>query len=625
MIVRLVVAAVTLLLAADGGTYGLTSRHSLAIAVWWTILIGVALGLFPRARLTTASTVVGALLALFALWTAASVMWAPSAERAFLEFDRAALFVGIFALVGLASTREDVAAWCDGLAIGLAGVAAVALGSRFFPDIAPTSEVVRFLPEARGRLTYPVEYWNGLGILLGLAVPLLLRPALAARSALTRGLALAPLPAVAAAIYLTSSRGGAVVALVGAAGFAALSGRPWSAAASAFVGAAGVAGAVSVLEARPDLANAVGDAPAEQGPTAAVLIGAICLATGAAHGLGCRLLRAPRAPRAASRVAVAAVVGLVIAAVIAAEPAERFETFKRTPAETALPREGFVTAHLLSGGGSGRWQFWTAAADQFREHPWRGGGAGSYEPWWAQHGSFSYFIRDAHSLYLETLAELGVVGFTLLVAALVVGLVAGIASLRGAPEAHRSTLAVLTATFVAYALGAGIDWMWELTVVSVVGIACLGLLAAAASARDGPRPGRGYPIAVGAAALAAAWVIICLEALPLLTQLQIERSQAAVRRGDAADAISAADTARRLEPWAASPYTQLALVHEQTGQLDDARRWIDEALERNPSDWRNWLIAARVQTKAGDVDSGRRSLARAIELNPRSPLFRNRP
>jgi O-antigen ligase len=390
------------------------------------------------------------------------------------------------------------------------------------------------------------------------------------------------------------------------------------------VGAAGAAAAVAVLEARPDLSNAVGDAPAEQGPRAALLIGVTCLATGGAHALACRLAPAPRLPRAVGWVTVVAVVALVVAAVAAADPAERFEAFKRTPAETTLPRQGFVTAHLLSGAGSGRWQFWTAARDEFREHPLQGGGAGSYEAWWAQHGSFSYFIRDAHSLYVETLAELGAVGLALLVAAFGVGLVVAIGSLRRASDVHRSTLAALTAAFAAYALGAGIDWMWELTVVSVVGFASLGLLAFATSGHGGPRLSRRYPVAAGAATLAAAWVIICLETLPLLTQLQIERSQAAVRRGDAADAIAAADTARRLEPWAATPYTQLALVHEQTGQLDDARRWIDEALERNPSDWRNWLIAARVQTKAGDVDDGRRSLTRAIELNPRSPLFRTR-
>ena len=74
-----------------------------------------------------------------------------------------------------------------------------------------------------------------------------------------------------------------------------------------------------------------------------------------------------------------------------------------------------MRSHLLSANGSGRWQFWESAVDAFQATPLLGHGAGSYEAWWAEHGSLAVFVRDAHSLYLETLAELGVLGFLLLV------------------------------------------------------------------------------------------------------------------------------------------------------------------------------------------------------------------
>jgi Tfp pilus assembly protein PilF len=118
-------------------------------------------------------------------------------------------------------------------------------------------------------------------------------------------------------------------------------------------------------------------------------------------------------------------------------------------------------------------------------------------------------------------------------------------------------------------------------------------------------------------------LVIGISAIPWLAELKIGASQAAVRRGDGAAAAAAALAARNLEPWASSPYLQLALVSEQAGSLRAARTWMDRALARDPGDWRLWLVAARIDTKLGRSEHARRELARAIQLNPRSPLFEN--
>ena len=135
-----------------------------------------------------------------------------------------------------------------------------------------------------------------------------------------------------------------------------------------------------------------------------------------------------------------------------------------------------MQTHLLSGQGSGRWQFWTAAVDEWRDHPLRGLGAGSFEQWWSEHASFTYFVRDAHSLYLETLGELGLVGFVLVIALVLLALVEGARRALGADGDARVTAAALTAAFAGYAFAAGVDWMWEMTAVSVVGFVALGLV-----------------------------------------------------------------------------------------------------------------------------------------------------
>jgi Tfp pilus assembly protein PilF len=123
------------------------------------------------------------------------------------------------------------------------------------------------------------------------------------------------------------------------------------------------------------------------------------------------------------------------------------------------------------------------------------------------------------------------------------------------------------------------------------------------------------------AVLALGWLIICAQALPLLAQLKISASQAAVRASDTGTALEAADAARALEPWAASPYLQLALVEEQSGEIRSALAFIHDAIRRDRSDWRLWLVAARLQVKAGRPDAARTSVARVEALNPRSPLL----
>src|SRR5205807_465375 len=69
---------------------------------------------------------------------------------------------------------------------------------------------------------------------------------------------------------------------------------------------------------------------------------------------------------------------------------------------------------------SGRTPLWHQAWDDWEAHRVLGSGAGTFEEFWVAHRRTSAYARDAHSLYLETLAELGPVGLGLLVAALAV-------------------------------------------------------------------------------------------------------------------------------------------------------------------------------------------------------------
>ena len=63
----------------------------------------------------------------------------------------------------------------DGIALAIVAIALVALGGRLFTGFAATAAAGRALPAVVERLSWPVGYWNGLAMLVALALPLLLR------------------------------------------------------------------------------------------------------------------------------------------------------------------------------------------------------------------------------------------------------------------------------------------------------------------------------------------------------------------------------------------------------------------------------------------------------------------
>jgi len=637
LLISLVVAATTFVMAYGNGGYSLPSRNILAIAVWWAVIVGAALRTWSLDGVSRASLALGGILAAICVWTFASIFWAPSAENAFNGFNRESLFLGIFVLVILAARRSSASYWCNGLAAAISAIAVIALISRFFPGTFSDQGLRLYLPSAALRLSFPLGYWNGLAIFVALALPLLLRLAISSSNAVVKGLALVPIPAIASVVFLASSRGGILTAFIGCVVFLALTERRWAVTGALFWGAVGSAAAIAVLSSRNELVNGpLGTGVAEhQGRTAALLVALICLLTAAAYVLsreaasrlaGKEIFR-PR--RWLGPAVVALALAIFVGGIVASHPIRQFNTFKRPPPN--ISTSNYAAQHILNSSSNGRWQFWTASIDQWESHPVLGNGAGSYKAWWAKHmpADLRQPAKNAHSLYLESLGELGIPGFGLTLALALAGIGIGVRRTLRSSAKRRRDLAALTGLFAAFAVAAGIDWMWQLTVVAGVGIVALALLGGAAV--TAPRPPRlveknepryrqrGFGF--GVAALIGVWLLICAQGIPLLAQLRIKDSQAYVSSGKTADAIQAAMDARNLQPWAASPYLQLALVSEQEGLIDQAHKWINSAIRRDPTDWHLWLVSSRLDIKRGDFRGAEQSLKTAKSLNPRSFIF----
>ena len=389
----------------------------------------------------------------------------------------------------------------------------------------------------------------------------------------------------------------------------------------AFAAALGVGGgvvAVLALESRPVLVNGpfASHAASVAGREVAVLLVAVVAATGVAWMLVDRVVR--RTP-ALSRKAIVGLAATAAAALVVAvalsHPLARLHAFAKPPVASDTP--SFVRTHLVSGSGSGRWQFWTAAVDQWQSAPVVGDGAGTFAAWWAEHGSLAMFVRNAHSLYLESLGELGAVGFLLASAVWVGGCAIGVRACRRLDREERTSVAGATAVALAFGVGAGVDWLWQLPAVSLVGVSALALA-------HGPpvrERARRRPWGVRAALASLVLLVLVLELVPLLAGHALAQSRRAAADGRPLAARDAALRAHALKPWATAPLQQLALLAESRGNLVEAQRWANEARRANADDWQVRLLAARIETRRGAIVAARADLRAARRLNPRSPLF----
>ncbi len=179
-------------------------------------------------------------------------------------------------------------------------------------------------------------------------------------------------------------------------------------------------------------------------------------------------------------------------------------------------------------------------------------------------------------------------------------------------------------SILAFAVGAAIDWFWQIAAVGAVFFLASGVLVAARCAQlvraraeaNGHAEERRYGLAV--AGLAVAWITALALIGPLLVDREIDASKSAAADGNLASAVSHADTARSIEPWAASPYVQLGLLAEFQGEYATGGR----AARARRSTARkatgcSTTCAAGSSTRVAKSAAARADLREARRLNPR--------
>ncbi|MDQ4130609.1 MAG: O-antigen ligase family protein, partial [Actinomycetota bacterium] len=440
------------------------------VVVCLVLVLHVTLAGRPAAGLGLTGGLATGLLGAFAVWTLLSGAWSDAAGRALIEFDRVLLYVlacGLFATLPRTTRSLQVMLW--GFAGAAVIVCLVGLASRVLPELVPSAPSV-----SNERLAYPVTYWNALGMLAALGLLACFHTAAAERHPrVARVLGAAAVPGLAVTLYFTFSRGAIAVLAIALLVYALL-GRPRRLLSAVLATVPPSVVALVVAYGAEMLARQNPTAPSAAGQANRVaLVTAVAIAAAA-------LLRFALAPLDARLSAVGAALGTrrpllagsgaVIVLVLAGAslaldaPAKLERHYDRFVEGGEVETGGDARRRLTDPANNGRLDHWRVALDVSREDRLKGQGAGTYEIAWARERPVQFTVLDAHSLYLEVLAELGIVGLALLGGALLLILAGGARRIRG-PD--RALYAAIFAMGLAWLIRAGADWDWEMPAITL--------------------------------------------------------------------------------------------------------------------------------------------------------------
>ncbi len=568
----------------------------------------------PVAGLSATGVVALSAMAAYAGWSLLSGVRSHAPARAVIEFDRALLYLLV---VGLAATTtrgpNRPRMLIRGIAVGLAVVCGAGFLSRTLPRVFPIHAAFE-----NQRLSYPVTYWNALGMLAVLGLVCCVHIASDANERrLVRAVASGLVPAFAATLLLTFSRGSIAGLLAGLAIYAVLApSLRLLGTAVATVPAAALAVFVTYHAGRLAALDPTTPGAVAQGHRVAAVVGGCVVASAVIRAVllvaehrvvPVRVRRA--GPRSAAIVIALTIIVGGVALGLTGWIGMEYHDF----ATGRVASTGPVRDRLTSAASNGRIDLWRVALKGFRSSPVDGTGAGTYALMWARDRPVAAPAQDAHSLYLETLDELGLAGLIVLLAFLAT-LLFGSARLVRDPG-DRGVGAIAVAALATVALHASVDWDWEMPVVMVPALA----LAAAAGARTEARGAYQLRPSVRLGVFLCALATAATPVLVAVSQMDLNASVRAFDAGDCRAAISQAHAASAVVGIRPEPFEIIGYCDAYHGATKLAVRAMRRAVSRDPNDWEFHFGLAIATASAGQ--DPRPQLRVAARLDPLEPLI----
>jgi O-Antigen ligase len=491
--------AIPTVLAFSAGGFFDGARLRAGVVVWAGVVVLAFARRHPLPSTRVARVGIGALV-LFAAWTTIAVAWSPLRDPGLADAERVWLYAG-YLLLAVALLRGPLARAVEpALAAGATLTAAYALATRLLPSLVPSARSL----SAGARLDQPLTYWNALGLLMAFAIVLLLRLAAAddrPPALRTTAAALVPVPGL--ALYLTFSRG-SLAALAAGVLVLLLLCRDRRALATVFVCLA-CAGLTAVATTRFPAVDSLSRGPtAQRNQGLAVL--AIVVVACALAAFGQRAIARGAVDRIRVRGRIVAAMVLLTAALAAGGAVALTRNPGPPPVQTPTGPELPTNSSRLTTLKTNRYDYWKVAWHGFTRKPLTGIGTHGFQQLWLERRPIGEYAQDAHSLYIETAAELGLIGLLLLGAVIGAPAVAVARVVRTGPRGRALTAGWIAAS-AAFLVHAGVDWDWEMPAVTLPFLALAG--AALAQADDqrverdrskddqrrlGGDPEAGYPV-----------------------------------------------------------------------------------------------------------------------------------
>jgi O-antigen ligase len=608
--------ALTVYFSFNAGGFFPQTPAFVALILALVLAARLALADQPLEGLSRPLAIAAGALAIYAIWTLASGIWSDAPGRALLEFDRVLLYLLALLLFGsIPRSSARLRRMIEGLALGIAIVGIIGLVTRVLPELWPVDPNF-----ANNRLSYPLTYWNSLGLLAAIGVILCFHlTSSRGEPRAVRVLSAAAVPLLATTVYFTFSRGAIAAGILGLIVYAVL-GRPRALVTGLIAVAPPTAIALAVAYDADLLAtpNPTTAAAVSQGHDLAVVL-ALCAA--AAAFIRAVLLAVdprlslprlpPRAHRGVTGAAAATALISLVAITLALED-DISRQYDRFVKGGGAGSSADFRQRLTDPANNGRLGEWRVALDGYRGSRLRGQGAGTYQVLWARDRTSEFAqlsIRDAHSLYVEVLGELGLIGTGLLVLSLgtiILGLL-----IRRSRRRSRPLYAVLFAVVLTWVLRAGVDWDWEMPAVTLW-LFALGGAAIAASGRRRPLFGVPRP-PVRAVLTLGCFAIAVVPALVLISQTHLDSSADAFTAGRCPEAVDQAHASTSALGMRPEPYEIIAFCEVRVGAPERGIEAIEKAIDRDPLNWEYRYGLAIMRGVAGQ--DPRPAARRALRLN----------